>query len=509
MIDAAREAAPRRNRLLVLMENRNNAALVCAALQDRYDVVGDPYDLPPGDDLDLCIVDGVSLRKHGPDIQRTRNLQEPLFLPVILLTERDTAEARTSRAQFLVDDVVKRPVSKTELELRIETLLRTRSLSRQVVAMEGRYENERLVAERFQDAALPRELPQVCGVHFSAYYSAGQSVANIGGDWYDALALEDGRVVISIGDVCGSGLDAAVAMAHVRQVIRGVAHIHPDPQMMLDAANRNLHAEDSGRMVTAFVGVLDAVTSQLTYANAGHVPPLLRLPDGSVHELRAGDLPLGVLPVSPASHDVAFPAGASLVLYTDGLTEYARDAIAAQHQLEQLLEQGDVLRERDPAKAIFAKVVHGVAVDDVAILVVRRDDRPLPLHRWSFTSTDERHFRDAQASICRDLKDLGFDDNGCVVAKLVLSELVGNVVRYASGSVELLLETSANRPVIHVLDRGPAFTYAPRLPSNVFSENGRGLFTVKELTHEFNVTARLGGGSHARAVLHSGKDGPF
>ena len=95
------------------------------------------------------------------------------------------------------------------------------------------YAREHRVAEALQAASLPRRLPEIDGIALDAIYVPGRSEAQIGGDWYDAFALADGRIVVSIGDVAGSGLDAAVTMSSMRQIIRGIAQVHADP--VLDA----------------------------------------------------------------------------------------------------------------------------------------------------------------------------------------------------------------------------------------------------------------------------------
>jgi anti-sigma regulatory factor (Ser/Thr protein kinase) len=99
------------------------------------------------------------------------------------------------------------------------------------------------------------------------------------------------------------------------------------------------------------------------------------------------------------------------------------------------------------------------------------------------------------------LETLGFSEEQRTIAATIFAELVGNVVRYAAGMVDVVLDVRGSRPTIHVLDTGPSFSYAPRLPTNLLSESGRGLFLVKELSREFNVSPRPEGGSHARVVL--------
>ena len=117
------------------------------------------------------------------------------------------------------------------------------------------FEREHRAAESFQQASLPAVLPRVPGLALDAFYAPGREEATVGGDWYDAVRLIDGRVVVSIGDVAGSGLQAAVTMGNMRQIIRGIAQVHADPALMLDAADRALRLEHPDKFVTAFVGV--------------------------------------------------------------------------------------------------------------------------------------------------------------------------------------------------------------------------------------------------------------
>ena len=99
---------------------------------------------------------------------------------------------------------------------------------------------------------------------------------------------------MQLSDVGGSGFEAAITMGAVRQTIRGAAHVFPEPSAALDAADRALRSEQPDRIVTAFLGILDPLTLAFSYASAGHPPPLLRRGDGSLEELPAIDLPLGL-----------------------------------------------------------------------------------------------------------------------------------------------------------------------------------------------------------------------
>lgn len=502
--DPALDAQGQRPSVVVLMDNRNNAALIYRELSTAHDVLSDAPAAPTDfTGADLVIVDGVSLHRYGRMIADAKALQRPLLLPVLLLTDREEPRFLAPVLESVVDDIIRRPSTKAEFTMRVRALLRSRALSLDVARVQGLYETERAVAQRFQQAALPKALPAVSGITLSAYYHAGHRDVLVGGDWYDALELDDGRLVLSVGDVCGSGLDAAVLMAHVRQIIRGVAHVHPDPQMMLDAVNRNLNAEYPGRIVTALVAVLDPIASTLHYANAGHLPPLLRAEDGTVRTLESGDLPLGVLNDPPELRLVALPAGATLVLYTDGLTEFDRETLTNQERLERAVASGRVLREENAAQAVFHEIIRGDPPDDVAILVLAREAERHAAQSWRFHSDDANAFAATREAIRGQLEKLRFESEARMTAEMIFAELIGNVVRYAPGAIEVVLDVRSGRPTIHVMDSGPSFSYAPRLPTNPLSESGRGLFLVKQLSQEFNVSPRPEGGSHARAVLRS------
>jgi anti-sigma regulatory factor (Ser/Thr protein kinase) len=121
--------------------------------------------------------------------------------------------------------------------------------------------------------------------------------------------------------------------------------------------------------------------------------------------------------------------------------------------------------------------------------------------RWVFAVQDWRAATDARQDIVRVLHEYGATEGDTSVSELVFSELLGNVVRHGGEDVEFALDMSGDAPVLHALDRGPGFTYSARLPMDILSQSGRGLFIVRSLTHDLNVTRRHDGGSHARAVL--------
>ena len=358
------------------------------------------------------------------------------------------------------------------------------------------YERERRIATTFQNAALVSDLPRHARYRFDAVYETGRADELVGGDWYDAFALDDGRIVLSIGDVVGSGLRAAVAMVNVRQSIRGVAQVHPNPVLMLEAADRTLRTQHPDRYVTAFVGVLDPVTQRCTYANAGHPRPIVRLADGSLERTLGGGIPLGLaFDEERTIREVVFPPGAVFVLYTDGLTEATRDVVDGESRLEHAAQELSPDAPR-PARVLHDGLLRDPGRDDVAILTVVAEPGAA-VRRWRF----DPRWADLGTRVRDELRDElrrhGFYGEALTEVEVVLSELLGNAIRYAPGTVELLLETQAH-VAMHLLDRGPGFQFNPRLPNDLYSEYGRGLFLIGAFSKAYVVEHRAGGGSHSR-----------
>ena len=372
------------------------------------------------------------------------------------------------------------------------------------------FEREHRAAESFQEASLPATLPDVPGLVLDAFYAPGRAEAQVGGDWYDALRLVDGRVVVSIGDVAGSGLQAAVTMGNMRQIIRGIAQVHADPALMLDAADRALRLEHPDKFVTAFVGVFDPISNTMTYASAGQPPPLLRRPGGEVEALAATGLPLGLRlnAGTTRSTTVELGVGCSLLLYTDGLTEFEHSPLNGERQLREIF--GDVVEYAEsPARSMVQRMMNGSGTrDDVAVLVLKigapltQDARGRDvLQRWSLHTDDGRAVTAARREFGEAFRDHGAAGEDVAIAEIVFGELVSNTVRYAPGPIEVIVDWSGPDPVLHVLDRGAGFRHISILPPDLLSESGRGLFIISALTHDFRVSKGATGGSHARAVL--------
>ena len=389
------------------------------------------------------------------------------------------------------------PVELDKLNAALEETLRERE------TILRRYEHEHHIAQTLQNASISDIPRQIGNVALSAVYRPGTGDLEIGGDWYDAFRMADGRIVVSIGDVMGKGLRASVIMSKVRQALRVAAQIQIPPSQVLDAADRALKEEYPNAVVTAFVAVIDEVEGVIAYANAGHPRPLVRLPDGNLTELVGGGLPLGLRErdVDGETRVAALVPGSTIVLYTDGLTESTHDYALGERRLRDALQHLAIDLAPDPAAEIEAAVLGDASPDDVAILTLSIGSRTMAGRRWSFDPSDAVAAYAARIEICEILRGGQASSDDIFSFEMLYSELIGNVVRYAGTSIDVRLNWETGSPVLHVLDDGPGFAYVPHLPSDLMSETGRGLFLVTALSEEFAILPRAHGGSHARAVL--------
>lgn len=235
------------------------------------------------------------------------------------------------------------------------------------------YERERRIALELQAAALPATLPFVDHLHLHAEYRPGSDEAKIGGDWYDAFVLEDGRVAITVGDVLGHGLPAAVAMAKLRQAMQSAAMVFPDPNLMLRVADRTLKLLDAEGYATAVAGIYDRDSHTLTIASAGHPGPIVRRPDGTIVDYQLSGLMLGLRDGDEIETlTIEVPPLSTIVFYTDGLTEATRDIAEGMRRLREAIADDAILTSERPGASIVAHVLGDVqASDDIAVLVAQ------------------------------------------------------------------------------------------------------------------------------------------
>ena len=217
--------------------------------------------------------------------------------------------------------------------------------------------NEQADAQAIQRALLPAALPSVAGVGLAARWEPALA---FGGDCYDALRLTDTHLAISIADVCGKGLPAALLMSNLLASLRAFAASERAPRDVVTSVNRALcRQKDLRRFVTLFYALYDSSTRVLTYTNAGHNPPLVLRRDGSCERLPIGGTVTGIFDEGTFEEGkVTLEPGDRLVLYTDGITE-ARSATGDEFEdtgLLRTLERCRHLDSQSMVDALFSDV---------------------------------------------------------------------------------------------------------------------------------------------------------
>ena len=211
------------------------------------------------------------------------------------------------------------------------------------------YQREHEAALTLQRSLLPEALPHLDGLEFAARYHPGAPGTEVGGDWYEAVALDDGTVGLTIGDVAGSGIGAASVMGRIRPAFGAYVRDGHGPRDAAHRLHRLMREFDQREMMTLFHLHYDPVSGTGRYVRAGHPPAIARLPDGTISELRGeGGPPLGMLEtVECPENTAALPPGSLLLLYTDGLIERREsDLEAGLERLKRALEEAPLDAER-------------------------------------------------------------------------------------------------------------------------------------------------------------------
>lgn len=238
------------------------------------------------------------------------------------------------------------------------------------------FSREHHVATVLQESILPTRLPQVAGIDASSVYVPAGSELEIGGDYYDVFYAPGGRLVLAIGDVCGKGVEAATKTSMIKYLVRGMIAAGANPGSVLLELNRTLvESGDPSDIVTLWLGMLDVADGELVWANGGHPPAMLLTPSGDVIRLGTTGALLGAVATADFGESrVAMEAGATLLLYTDGVTEArTKGRFFGEGRVRRALRQGGSATA--VAQRLLAAVQRfsaGELRDDAAILVIRR-----------------------------------------------------------------------------------------------------------------------------------------
>jgi sigma-B regulation protein RsbU (phosphoserine phosphatase) len=323
--------------------------------------------------MDLNYTSDTTSGREGIDLLARVQAHDRL-LPVIVMTGWASVDLAVEAMRRGVRDFVQKPWDNAHLLAMLRQEIEAGRTRRRADAGERR---ELAEALRIQTRLLPQQLPQIDGWELAVSW---QPASGVGGDCFDAIRFSDTRVALTIADVVGKGIPAALLMSNLQAAVRAFASEAAEPQALCHQVNRILCGNIAeGRFISFFYCVLDATAGVLSYTNAGHYLPLLVRANGSVERLGIGGPVLGVLgDAEYAQASVPLGAGDRLVLFTDGLTE-ARDAADEEFGEERLVAAA-VAHRACSAPALQARLVNAVAAftegrlqDDATLMVLAAD----------------------------------------------------------------------------------------------------------------------------------------
>ncbi|MET7726447.1 SpoIIE family protein phosphatase [Streptomyces mirabilis] len=355
-----------------------------------------------------------------------------------------------------------------------------------------RYTREHTMAVTLQRSLLPRNLPEQSALDIAYRYLPAQ--AGVGGDWFDVLPLSGARVAVVVGDVVGHGLHAAATMGRLRTAVHNFSALDLPPDEIIglldelvgridqDEASADNSAAITG--ATCLYAVYDPASRLCTVARAGHPPPALVRPDGSVEfpDVPAGPpLGLGGLPFETA--ELKLEEGSRLVLYTDGLVEDRERDIDEGLELLRAALTGVDRSPDDTCQVVLDALLPDRPSDDIALIVAgTRALGAEHIAEWQVPS-EPAAVGEVRASVTRQLAEWGLDDMA-FTTELILSELVTNAIRYGSGTIQVrvLRDRSLICEVSDNSSTSPRLRYAATT-----DEGGRGLFLVAQLAERWGT----------------------
>jgi serine phosphatase RsbU (regulator of sigma subunit)/anti-sigma regulatory factor (Ser/Thr protein kinase) len=342
---------------------------------------------------------------------------------------------------------------------------------------------DRRTAASIMQKALLTPLPTHPQITLAARYAPAHHEDHVGGDWYDAIALDAGRLALVIGDVAGHSIAAAATMSQYRSMLRTLLIDRQEPPSALlrrlETTRRSLDEPSLATVLVAYLDPDPAGGHTLTWANAGHPPPTLLLPDGRAELLEGRDPMLGAARrISRRNHTRHLPPGATLLLHTDGLVETRAagfdDGVARLHAL--IAGHGGTA-PADLADLLLRHAVGATArEDDIAVLVVAM---PGPLRTPFSRDVDSATLRSTARQALTGWQPPDLLDDTLVV----ITELVHNAVRHTGEGGELVITRRADGVLVEVSDRSP--DQPQPLPPDRRRVGGRGLLLVAALAAEW------------------------
>ncbi len=351
-------------------------------------------------------------------------------------------------------------------------------------------DQQRETALALQHAILgPAQLPP----GFSVRYEAASRPLQVGGDWYDIVDLEDGRIAFVVGDCVGHGLAAATVMGQLRSACRALLFDNPSPAAALTRLDRFAARLPGARATTAVCAVLNPDTGDLVYSSAGHPPPILAHADGTTRMLEDGHtIALGVRPAwsRPEGH-VTIPGRATLLLYTDGLIERRRTGLdEGLSRLLAAVAHDDGATSDELADQIMSTLAPAGGYQDDVVLLLHRHPAPLEV---TFPA-EVSQLAPTRGALRTWLAQAGVGPDQSMDLLVAAGEAVANAIEHGhrhspGGAITLSATALVDQVQLTITDTGRWKT--PQPAKN--PDRGRGIALMRALTHAFSITPDAAG----------------
>ncbi|MEU3204331.1 SpoIIE family protein phosphatase [Streptomyces cyaneofuscatus] len=444
---------------------------------------------------------------------------DPVLLPMLDPDSHTWAVEHPARAarirEFGLHSLISVPMRARDTVLGLTTFMRSQNpvpfdeddvaparelVARAAVCVDNarRYTREHTAALVLQESLLPHTLRGGTALDVASSYLPADAKVGVGGDWFDVIPLSGARVGLVIGDVVGHGISAAATMGRLRTAVQTLADMDLAPDELLarldDLVMRLSEEEPTGGKAdrggttvlgaTCLYAVYDPASLCCTMARAGHPPPVIVTPQGAVSfpDLPLGP-PLGLGGLPFESLDVELPEGSLLGLYTDGLIEGPeKDVEQGRIRLGRAISR-DGLPLDELCEAVVKELLPVPQPDDIALLLARTHAlSPDRLVSWE-VPLDPAAVGATRNKVARQLEAWGLDEL-TMTTELIVSELVTNAIRYASGPVRLRLLLQS----VLTCEVSDASSTTPRLRhARTTDEGGRGLFLVAQLARRWGT----------------------
>lgn len=461
-------------------------------------------------------LDLTRLHLDSPALEKLRQSGAMVIAPlvsqgeligVINLGDRRSEQEYTSDDRKLLDDLT----AQASPAVRVAQLVRQQRLE---ARERERIEQELKVARLIQQTLLPRDVPHLSGWDVAAYY---QPAREVGGDFYDFLYFDDGRIGFVIGDVTDKGVPAALVMATTRTLLRVIGERLVTPGAVLERVNELLIDDIPPRMfVTCLYALLDPASGRLCFANAGHDLPFHRSADG-VHEMRATGMPLGLLPgMGYEEKEIILAPGDTVFFYSDGLAE-AHSPVGEMYgfpRVQNLLTGCETHDDLIVCSLDSLRQFTGAGweqEDDVTLLSLHRhvgsDDfsRPAPPDDWQPLASfevasqpgNERHAAEQVAAAVGDsLPPAHLERLKTAVAEATMNAMEHGNQYQPDVPVQIWVDESPAALRVCIVDQGGGQflgdAEAPDLDAKLAglqSPRGWGLFLIQAMVDEMNVSS--------------------